>query len=356
MTMFSVQESAPLLRRLLRHYEGTKGYDRLLLLLAFCEEPMMSNRDVAKKIKIPESTVRRWKIIYAEQGVPALLSMGEEEKEYFQQLLSLPVAALQLPPATPEKLIAFLNNLPITPNSLQWSADLRNLLIATFDEIDHALVNVVMTVRFRTQKKNTDSGKGKANFVYRLDVFNSTSSSVSAVRHRTPYSGPRWKRLLEEGKRNGFPFEKYHPAIGFDYVRDQDYVGCIVLFRNRNKPIISDSTLQLFEQCRSFITNLFLQHVALLQLENPGVRLFNELDTFIESDPPLTPRENEVLRLLLVGHSYDETADLLFITKSTLISHVRNIYRKTNVTKLSELFGRIFIPNFPLKKGEEKSE
>lgn len=353
MNTFSVQEFPVLLRRLLRQYEGTKGYDRLLMLLMFREDPSASNRDISRKIQVPESTVRRWKAIYNKEGIPGLLNMGKEEEEHFQELLTLPAFSLPLPAAPPEKLIAFLNNLPTTSDSVKWSRAMRELLVSTFDEIDYALVNV----RVNFQPYQESDINESPSMIYRQDVFKPGYEYVPAVRWDTPYSGPKWKKLLEEGKRNGFAFEKYHPAIGFDYyIGENGYIGCIVLFREKNKHLISDQTLHLFEQCRPFLAKVLLYHTFSLQNEHPGVRLFNDITLFIEADPPLTMREREVTRLLLLGHSYEDAADLLFITKSTMISHVRNIYRKTNVTKLSELFGRIFTPNLVPKKRDEKDK
>lgn len=357
MPTFSVRETPELLRRLLRQYEGARDYPRLLMLLVFCENPAIANRDLARTIRVPESTVRRWKTLYREQGLPGLMQMEEGERQRLQELLAMPSSSLSLPPASSEKLIAFLNNLPVTSDSVQWSRAMRTLLIETFDEIDYALVNV--RVNFPAGW-TVDAGvpqKIGADLMYRKDVFGAGYEYVPSVRWDKPDSGPKWKKLLEEGERNGFAFDKYHSPVGFDfYIGDMEpeYMGCIVLLRDRGKPIISDGTLQLFEQCRPFLARVFLSHTTLLQSEQPGVYLYNNIMAYIDADPPLTSREWEVVLMLLMGHTYDEAADLLFITKSTMISHVRNIYRKTRVTKLSELFGRIFAPNMVLKKKEEK--
>lgn len=45
----------------------------------------------------------------------------------------------------------------------------------------------------------------------------------------------------------------------------------------------------------------------------------------------LTPREREVLRLLASGCSYWQAAERLGISSHTVVSHVKNAYRKLEV-------------------------
>ena len=52
--------------------------------------------------------------------------------------------------------------------------------------------------------------------------------------------------------------------------------------------------------------------------------------------PSLSPREQEVLRLLVKGFSYAEAAELLGITAHTVATHVRKVYRKLSVRSRGE--------------------
>lgn len=45
----------------------------------------------------------------------------------------------------------------------------------------------------------------------------------------------------------------------------------------------------------------------------------------------LTPREIEVLRLLACGCSYSEIGQTLGVTSNTVITHIKNAYRKLEV-------------------------
>jgi len=55
---------------------------------------------------------------------------------------------------------------------------------------------------------------------------------------------------------------------------------------------------------------------------------------------PLSRREQEVLDKLQKGHSYQAIADVLFISKSTVKFHIKNIYRKLQVANRVEAISR----------------
>ena len=57
----------------------------------------------------------------------------------------------------------------------------------------------------------------------------------------------------------------------------------------------------------------------------------------------LTPREGEILDLLVAGLRYREIAEKLFISLETVRSHIRHIYEKLQVRSRAELAAR-FVP------------
>jgi DNA-binding NarL/FixJ family response regulator len=61
------------------------------------------------------------------------------------------------------------------------------------------------------------------------------------------------------------------------------------------------------------------------------------------AEPPagLTPREDEVLRLLARGYTYAETAEQLGITRHTVCSHIKNSYRKLAVRTAAEAVAKL---------------
>jgi DNA-binding NarL/FixJ family response regulator len=56
----------------------------------------------------------------------------------------------------------------------------------------------------------------------------------------------------------------------------------------------------------------------------------------LDQASPLTPRELEVLRLCSKGFSFDEVADLMSVSRHTVTSFVKRIYRKLQVHSKTE--------------------
>jgi DNA-binding NarL/FixJ family response regulator len=75
---------------------------------------------------------------------------------------------------------------------------------------------------------------------------------------------------------------------------------------------------------RKVLSRFFDQEAAV----NSGAS--NPLDKTKEG---LTPREQEILRLLVTGRTNKEIAEELFISEKTVKSHLNSIFRKLNVTR-----------------------
>lgn len=61
------------------------------------------------------------------------------------------------------------------------------------------------------------------------------------------------------------------------------------------------------------------------------------IDAVVPAEPPLTPRERDVLAGLLAGQTYAEIAQRLFITDKTVSTHVSHVLRKTGTANRIEL-------------------
>ncbi|MFN2614201.1 MAG: response regulator [Actinomycetota bacterium] len=64
---------------------------------------------------------------------------------------------------------------------------------------------------------------------------------------------------------------------------------------------------------------------------------FRRVATKDPNDPQLTPRENEVLKLVAKGYTYREIAEQLFVSVKTVQNHVQNILTKLQLRKRYEL-------------------
>jgi len=66
-------------------------------------------------------------------------------------------------------------------------------------------------------------------------------------------------------------------------------------------------------------------------------------------EPQLTPRENEVLKLVAKGYAYKEIGEKLFISTKTVQNHVQNILTKLQLRKRYELM------RYAIQKGLDRS-
>ena len=64
-----------------------------------------------------------------------------------------------------------------------------------------------------------------------------------------------------------------------------------------------------------------------------------------KADYALTPRELEVLQLLVQGEDYKSIADALFLSLFTIRAHIRNIYDKLHVHSKSQAVGKALREN-----------
>jgi DNA-binding CsgD family transcriptional regulator len=58
----------------------------------------------------------------------------------------------------------------------------------------------------------------------------------------------------------------------------------------------------------------------------------------------LTPREKEILNLLLTNHSNRQIEEKLFIDYETIRSHRKSVYRKLEVKTILELVMGYYVP------------
>jgi DNA-binding NarL/FixJ family response regulator len=68
------------------------------------------------------------------------------------------------------------------------------------------------------------------------------------------------------------------------------------------------------------------------------------------AEPKLTPRENEVLKLVAKGFTYREIGEQLFVSTKTVQNHVQNILTKLQLRRRYELM------RYAIQKGLDKAE
>jgi DNA-binding NarL/FixJ family response regulator len=76
---------------------------------------------------------------------------------------------------------------------------------------------------------------------------------------------------------------------------------------------------------------------------------FRRVSTANSGEPVLTPRENEILKLVAKGYTYREIAEQLFISVKTVQNHVQNILSKLQLRRRYELM------RYAIQRGLDKA-
>lgn len=76
---------------------------------------------------------------------------------------------------------------------------------------------------------------------------------------------------------------------------------------------------------------------------------FRRVSTASSGEPVLTPRENEILKLVAKGYTYREIAEQLFISVKTVQNHVQNILSKLQLRRRYELM------RYAIQRGLDKA-
>ena len=87
----------------------------------------------------------------------------------------------------------------------------------------------------------------------------------------------------------------------------------------------------VLEKIKALLENEFESRTK-VSLEN----MFEKL-----GDYDLTPREMELSKVLIKGQTREEIAEKLFISKNTVDTHVKNIYKKMQVSNFSKLLEKL---------------
>ncbi|MGE5363480.1 MAG: helix-turn-helix domain-containing protein [Bacteroidota bacterium] len=92
-----------------------------------------------------------------------------------------------------------------------------------------------------------------------------------------------------------------------------------------------------------FLINMAWLYFASFYLHLPELRMVDHTDSLevYFSMFKISPREKDVVKLLLQGSSYEEIAGQLFIAHETVKTHVNNIYKKSGVSSKVELINLI---------------
>ena len=360
-----IRESLDELEQLRQYYQGRPQARRLLFLAFLKENKKRTIAEAAHKVGISDRRGRYWWDAYRDDGLQGLLErrvwkMEEKFEEGNSGSVQINVSESQTEyqiaegiPA-PNSLIHFFNAIALNSTNLEqnvWMQGFREALLKLFPDVDYVVMNVRSGIDVLNPSRTTRAR------IYRQHYVQSEDVKVDKTAVKSQDYGSAMERLIAEGKQRGFPFEKYHyPPTGFDFYLDagkrgrstgdehDSYIGTLLLFRQVEKEAISSATLDVVERLRPFFVFSFADFVARSRLNKPGSEQFEYALQRVADDIELTERECQVVALEVLGHSYQEIASLLHISLSTVQTHIRSVYKKADVNKLSEFFAKYFTP------------
>lgn len=368
-----IRESLEELEQLRQFHRGTPQERRILFLSFLKEETGRTIAEAARKADISDRRGRRWWDSYRDGGLTKLLELRIWKREELEptplDVLApgAPSSHSQISPPDqfgidfPAFLVA-VSGLATYREPTAWAQRLREILVGTLPEIDYAVVSV---------RSNVNLTSAARNMVFREQVSpeGEVAHEVQSVKEKNQKY--LYEDMIEQGKRRKFPFEKYHyPPPGYAFfVRppnsagngggegDTVHVGSLLIFRAKSEPEFTQELLDLIERLRPFITFLFTDFIVRVRYEKPGSELLVEAVGRVAGDVGLSPRESDVLLLEMLGHSYEEIGKLLSISPKTVQSHVRSVYQKSGVSRLSEFFARYFTPRslFPEREAARET-
>lgn len=136
--------------------------------------------------------------------------------------------------------------------------------------------------------------------------------------------------------------QHYHQAeirdeVGYVLRLDDGLIGVLSLTRKTGQPRFSRADIQALAQVAPLVCGLGEWHWNALRPTTPPP------SRTVETPPAnpqacLTPRETEIVRLILRGHSTESIGLQLSISQETVKVHRKNIYKKLEISTQAELF------------------
>ncbi len=394
-----IQESLQDLEHLAEQHRGTPLERRITMLQTLKNEPFRPFSEIGGALGSSERTIQRWWGAYEKGGVEELLRMGQrggkrprriddealrvlrekiaregfselkEAQQWLQEQFGIsysrsgtwhlmrsaagavprgwmlldeprnsspsvsPIASNHSQNGLSGDIIRFLNSLSTSNNVLEWGAKFRESLQLLLGDVDRVSVNV-----------NLECPLSKPQTFVSLKAITQvkgeeTASAIVVSRTETTQSA----RLLETIRQQGWPIEQYHSPYTYDYYYEgKAYLGTIFLWRELRNDPTSDKTIETITILEPFLIFVLSDLVARHQAEKPIDRVFYAALSQLVKEASLSPQEERIMIMQLMGHAYKEMADILNISIDTVKKHFKQIHRKTGTRGQAELFAKYF--------------
>lgn len=239
----------------------------------------------------------------------------------------------------PERLLAFLNSLSTDSDSVVWMTAFREGLLQMLSDVDKVSVAINFECDIVTP--------GTIGYGVQVQQFYDTAqgSAQGVALKESQQTLTRSQAIIQSLRSRGFTEDLYYQPISFEYyLKGIEYLGVLILWRERTKSAISKETVSMLGQIEPFIIFAFSDLVARHQLAKPQEQLFNSAMIRMQNEGQLTEQERRVVVLQVMGHTYQQVADKLGVSVETVRKHISNVYRKTETNNSVELFAKYFTP------------
>jgi DNA-binding CsgD family transcriptional regulator len=245
-------------------------------------------------------------------------------------------AAIAEPPLIPERVLQFMNGLPVTGDTVAWILRFRESLQALLGDVDRIACSVNLFCDLRAPESYTPW----MHLGTHVRASPGTHALLPQTSNTTP---PRFHSILDELRRSQQGLDEYQLPRGYDYfVSGTAYVATVILFRKKGLSPISECTYRTMEDLEPFFIFAFSGFVARHYMAKPVDQIFGNVLTRAQVSAKLSKPEWQVMALHLMGLTYAQIANRLFISENTVAKHVKSVYRKTGCSSFLELFAPYF--------------
>lgn len=157
-------------------------------------------------------------------------------------------------------------------------------------------------------------------------VYRETDLMHDEARINTPY----YKAM--------FAPSKIHYSAIVTIIHEGVFLGVINLFRSREEGDFTDEEIFFLDMLKSHLSYRLFQS---LQNQKDSCQKKQLSKEDLMQQYSLTPRETEVVFLMLDGTSKSSICDQLCISPNTLKKHTLNLYKKLNIKSWRELFSLV---------------
>lgn len=333
----AVEETFEELEQLRDYYAGTPNEQLLHLLILLKEDETRTIIECAHLANLSTRKAERtWKA-YREGGVK-----GVVDRRYVCTQDDSEMVVKEMPFSPDVAMLNHIGKILACESMNEWLTELRSFLYRLFPEVDYISLRVLtLPDTFESGRVHTVAG--------RVLLPDGTQQVLSASAGNNNFDASRY---LDEARRLGIPLEQYQKSpevveifmdgFGGEPEKERTSIATFLFFRKKGRGPLPKLVLQRVELMRPFLSALILRFAKRRIPIDEGWSMLEAAVDRVSRERDLSITEKRVLLLVLCGLPYQEVADQVSVSISTVRSHVRSIYQKLSVSSKGETFALLF--------------